>query len=97
MSGAEQLSEAVLESGQYKQLPFDPIHESSNLHCNSDPEVVRAHHDLSAQMSGRKDRLSFLIKFINDNSVLTKVCLAVDCWDVLLKVPRRWPRGAVKH
>ncbi|RPD66182.1 hypothetical protein L227DRAFT_539315 [Lentinus tigrinus ALCF2SS1-6] len=52
MSGAEHLSEAVLES---------------------DPEVVRAHHDLSSQMSGRKDRLSFLIKFINDNSVLTKM------------------------
>ncbi|KAI0807541.1 hypothetical protein C8Q74DRAFT_1213431 [Fomes fomentarius] len=52
MSGAEQLSEAVLES---------------------DSEVVKAHHDLHAQMSGRKDRLSFLIKFINDNSVLTKM------------------------
>lgn len=38
-----------------------------------DTEVVRAHHDLHAQMTGRKDRLSFLIKFINDNSALTKV------------------------
>ena len=44
-------------------------------HAAVDPEVVRAHHDLTAQMSGRKDRLSFLIKFINDNSVLTKVDL----------------------
>ncbi|KAI0331109.1 hypothetical protein GY45DRAFT_1322812 [Cubamyces sp. BRFM 1775] len=52
MSGAEQLSEAILES---------------------DTEVVRAHHDLHAQMTGRKDRLSFLIKFINDNSALTKM------------------------
>ncbi|KAI0748169.1 Non-repetitive/WGA-negative nucleoporin C-terminal-domain-containing protein [Daedaleopsis nitida] len=52
MSGAEQLSEAVLES---------------------DAEVVRSHHDLNAQMTGRKDRLSFLIKFINDNSALTKM------------------------
>ncbi|KAI0780884.1 Non-repetitive/WGA-negative nucleoporin C-terminal-domain-containing protein [Trametes elegans] len=52
MSGAEQLSEAILES---------------------DPEVVRAHHDLHAQLTGRKERLSFLIKFINDNSVLTKI------------------------
>ncbi|KAI0670336.1 Non-repetitive/WGA-negative nucleoporin C-terminal-domain-containing protein [Trametes maxima] len=52
MSGAEQLSEAILES---------------------DTEVVRAHHDLHAQMTGRKDRLSFLIKFINDNSALAKM------------------------
>ncbi|KAH9856929.1 Non-repetitive/WGA-negative nucleoporin C-terminal-domain-containing protein [Lenzites betulinus] len=52
MSGAEQLSDAILES---------------------DTEVVRAHHDLHTQMSGRKDRLSFLIKFINDNSALTKM------------------------
>ncbi|KAI0362165.1 hypothetical protein OH77DRAFT_1515456 [Trametes cingulata] len=52
MSGAEQLSAAILES---------------------DVEVVRAHHDLHAQMTGRKDRLSFLIKFINDNSALTKM------------------------
>ncbi|KAI0374941.1 hypothetical protein BV20DRAFT_934524 [Pilatotrama ljubarskyi] len=52
MSGAEQLSAAILES---------------------DTEVVRAHHDLHAQMTGRKERLSFLIKFINDNSALTKM------------------------
>ncbi|EJF65900.1 hypothetical protein DICSQDRAFT_49916 [Dichomitus squalens LYAD-421 SS1] len=52
MTGAEQLSEAVLES---------------------DPEVVRVHHDLNSQMTGRKERLSFLIKFINDNSALTKM------------------------
>ncbi|KAI0636924.1 Non-repetitive/WGA-negative nucleoporin C-terminal-domain-containing protein [Trametes polyzona] len=52
MAGAEQLSEAILES---------------------DTEVVRAHHDLHAQMTGRKERLSFLIKFINDNSALTKM------------------------
>ncbi|KAL7283436.1 hypothetical protein ACG7TL_002866 [Trametes sanguinea] len=52
MTGAEQLSEAILES---------------------DTEVVRAHHDLNAQMTSRKERLSFLIKFINDNSALTKM------------------------
>lgn len=39
----------------------------------ADTEVVRAHHDLNAQMTARKDRLSFLIKFINDNSALAKV------------------------
>lgn len=38
-----------------------------------DPEVVRPNHDLSAQLAHRKERLSFLIKFINDNGVLTKV------------------------
>ncbi|CDO69523.1 hypothetical protein BN946_scf184785.g28 [Trametes cinnabarina] len=52
MTGAEQLSEAILES---------------------DPEIIRAHHDLHAQMTSRKERLSFLIKFINDNSALTKM------------------------
>ena len=40
---------------------------------NLDREVVRTHHDLHAQMTGRKERLSFLIKFINDNSALNKV------------------------
>ena len=54
MTGAEQLSQAIMES---------------------DPGVVRPNPDLQAQMSGRKDRLSFLIKFINDNGVLTKVRL----------------------
>ncbi|KAF7967089.1 hypothetical protein HWV62_35891 [Athelia sp. TMB] len=52
MLGAEQLSQAVLES---------------------DSEVVRPNHDLGAQLSGRKDRLSWLIRFINDNAVLGKV------------------------
>ncbi|CCM02415.1 uncharacterized protein FIBRA_04513 [Fibroporia radiculosa] len=51
MSGAQQLSQAILRS---------------------DSEVVRPSHDLQAQISGRKERLSFLIKFINDNAVLTK-------------------------
>ncbi|KAI0957243.1 hypothetical protein AcW1_005700 [Taiwanofungus camphoratus] len=39
----------------------------------SNPEVVRPHHDLQSQMAGRKERLSFLIKFINDNAALTKM------------------------
>lgn len=68
MSGAEQLSEAVLESGKLCVL-----NEVQNfLRCSLDPEVVRAHHDLNSQMTARKDRLSFLIKFINDNSALAK-------------------------
>ena len=52
MAGAEQLSQAVMES---------------------DPTIVRPNTDLTAQMQSRKDRLSFLIGFINDNGVLTKV------------------------
>lgn len=39
----------------------------------SDPSIVRSSLDLHAQMSVRKERLSFLIKFINDNAVLTKM------------------------
>ncbi|KZT70169.1 hypothetical protein DAEQUDRAFT_709105 [Daedalea quercina L-15889] len=52
MSGAEQLSQAVLES---------------------DFEIVRPHHDLQTQMINRKERLQFLIRFINENGVLTKM------------------------
>ncbi|EMD38365.1 hypothetical protein CERSUDRAFT_113529 [Gelatoporia subvermispora B] len=39
----------------------------------SDPEIVRPNHDLHAQLTTRKDRLSFLVGFINDNAVLTKM------------------------
>ncbi|KIM87137.1 hypothetical protein PILCRDRAFT_64451 [Piloderma croceum F 1598] len=52
MLGAEQLSQAVLESHS---------------------EVVRPHHDLGTQLVGRKERLSWLIRFINDNAVLGKM------------------------
>ncbi|EKM55617.1 uncharacterized protein PHACADRAFT_256352 [Phanerochaete carnosa HHB-10118-sp] len=52
MSGAEQLSQAIMES---------------------DTSVIRPNHDLTAQLTHRRERLSFLIKFINDNGVLTKM------------------------
>ncbi|GLB34911.1 putative non-repetitive/WGA-negative nucleoporin C-terminal [Lyophyllum shimeji] len=52
MQGAEQLSQAVLES---------------------DPEVVQKNHDLTAQLTERKERLSWLIRFINDNAALVKM------------------------
>lgn len=39
----------------------------------SDPEVVRGNPDLSAQLTARKERLSWLIHFINDNAVLGKM------------------------
>ncbi|KAJ7632668.1 hypothetical protein FB45DRAFT_978375 [Roridomyces roridus] len=39
----------------------------------SDPEVVRSNPDLGAQLTSRKERLSWLIHFINDNAVLGKM------------------------
>ncbi|KAF8163334.1 methyltransferase type 11 [Crassisporium funariophilum] len=39
----------------------------------SDPEVVRQSHDLTVQLTGRKERLSWLIGFINENGVLVKM------------------------
>ncbi|KAF7294905.1 Methyltransferase type 11 [Mycena indigotica] len=39
----------------------------------SDPQVVRSNADLGAQLTTRKERLSWLIHFINDNAVLGKM------------------------
>lgn len=39
----------------------------------SDADLVRRDHDLTAQLASRKDRLSWLIRFINDNGVLVKM------------------------
>ncbi|KAG1753426.1 hypothetical protein EDB19DRAFT_1892754 [Suillus lakei] len=39
----------------------------------SDPEIIRANHDLTSQLTSRKDRLSWLIRFINDNAALGKM------------------------
>ena len=76
MSGAEQLSQAIMES---------------------DAAIVRPNHDLQMQMSGRKERLSFLIKFINDNGVLTKVGLVLlaDEWHTSTMFRYRCPSVAV--
>ncbi|CAK5277413.1 unnamed protein product [Mycena citricolor] len=52
MQGAEQLSEAVLQSNS---------------------ELARNSPDLSVQLTSRKERLSWLIHFINDNAVLGKM------------------------
>ncbi len=68
MSGAEQLSQAILESGEYIVWGI-----SVCLISRSEIQVVRPNHDLQAQMTSRKERLSFLIKFINDNAVISKV------------------------
>lgn len=39
----------------------------------SDPEIIRPNHDLTSQLTSRKDRLSWLIRFINDNAALRKM------------------------
>jgi hypothetical protein len=69
MSGADQLSRAVLQSGMLLYIFFLP----RNAYISLDAEVVRPNHDITAQMTGRKERLSFLISFINENGVLPKV------------------------
>lgn len=71
MSGAEQLSQAIMESGWSPS--FYRIGRLLMKGICTDSEVVKPNHDLSAQLAHRKERLSFLIKFINDNGVLTKV------------------------
>ena len=69
MRGAEQLSQGVLESGM---LPPSNL-SWCLLNIPTDPELIRKNHDLSAQLTERKERLSWLIKFLNDNMVLVKV------------------------
>ena len=38
-----------------------------------DPAVIRPNNDLTVQITSRKEKISFLIKFINENGVLGKV------------------------
>ena len=71
MTGAEQLSKAILESGNaWLSSPLEPLHI---LRSSLDSEIIRPNHDLNTHMMGRKDKLNFLIKFINDNAALSKV------------------------
>jgi nuclear pore complex protein Nup133 len=53
------------------RLPFKT--NSRTYRSSSDSEIIRPNHDLNAHMMGRKDKLNFLIKFINDNAALSKV------------------------
>ena len=39
-----------------------------------DSTVIRPNNDLTVQLNSRKEKISFLIKFINENGVLGKVC-----------------------
>ena len=43
-----------------------------------DAEIVRPNHDLTYQLTARKERLSWLIRFINDNGALAKVSVMFD-------------------
>jgi len=78
MTGAEQLSKAILESGNPLQHP--PFELTPVLTYPLDSEIIRPNHDLNAHMMGRKDKLIFLIKFINDNAALSKVGVVVPYW-----------------
>jgi nuclear pore complex protein Nup133 len=71
MQGAEQLSQAVLKSGWL--IIETPLDKYVNSLFTADSEVVRQSPDLTTQLAGRKDRLSWLIGFINENGVLVKV------------------------
>ena len=70
MQGAEQLSASVLSSGTFARQ-LSSIHTTIPFHPAQD--VVNNSHDLTLQMAGRKERLSWLIGFINENAVLVKV------------------------
>lgn len=70
MEAAQQLSSAVLESSERKYLLMTSNQTNVLL---TESEVVRQIPDMTAQMAGRKERLSWLIAFINENAVLLKV------------------------
>ncbi|KAI6005623.1 hypothetical protein EDD15DRAFT_2212668 [Pisolithus albus] len=62
------LKQAIL----YSPIPSNPLQFILPAH-HSDPEIVRPNHDLTAQLTARKERLSWLIGFINDNGALGKM------------------------
>jgi nuclear pore complex protein Nup133 len=45
----------------------------SNAILQSDSTVIRSNNDLTVQLNSRKEKISFLIKFINENGVLSKM------------------------
>jgi nuclear pore complex protein Nup133 len=52
-------------------LAFLPVGVTSDKY--KDAAIIRPNHDLTSQLTSRKDRLSWLIQFINDNAVLGKI------------------------
>ncbi|KAF8478553.1 Non-repetitive/WGA-negative nucleoporin C-terminal-domain-containing protein [Russula ochroleuca] len=45
----------------------------SSAILESDPAVIRPNNDLTVQLTSRKEKISFLIKFINENGVIGKM------------------------
>jgi hypothetical protein len=56
-------------------VPFTNILFNVVSH-NVDSTVIRPNNDLTVQLNSRKEKISFLIKFINENGVLGKVCVS---------------------
>jgi hypothetical protein len=69
MSGAALLSNAILESGEPHILSW----LFTGYLLGSDSTVIRPNSDLTVQLNSRKEKGSFLIKFINENGVIGKV------------------------
>ncbi|KAG6900855.1 hypothetical protein C0993_009973 [Termitomyces sp. T159_Od127] len=80
------MTQAILFSGIAENplqfsLPPDLDEESlmqgaqklSQAVLESDSDIIQKNHDLGAQLTERKERLSWLIRFINDNAVLGKI------------------------
>lgn len=74
MRAAEGTSAAVVASGE----SWFPRHTLFGVQlAPSDAEIVRPNHDLTYQLTARKERLSWLIRFINDNGALGKVSVTL--------------------
>lgn len=73
MQAAEQLSLAVLQSGRLFSLLFVFVLAYT---VPPDPQLVRGNQDLSSQLKIRKERLAWLVQFINENTVLIKVSIS---------------------
>lgn len=86
MSGASRLSSAILESGE-RLLPNSLFKRDSR---GVDTAVIRPNNDLTVQLTSRKEKISFLIKFINENGVIGKVgvLIVVACGSALRSLYR---------
>jgi nuclear pore complex protein Nup133 len=72
MQGAQQLSHEVLKSRQLLTV-ICSIGLLPTCQFLLDPDVVQQSPDMTAQLNGRKERLSWLVGFINENAALMKV------------------------
>lgn len=71
MRAAEQLSDSILHSGKHSFF-FSAVPPCLPF---ADPELVRGNQDLSSQLKVRKERLAWLIQFINENTALIKASI----------------------